>query len=94
MEKPRKKKQISWQEYVIELGTSLHRLRMERGLSQEQVAYAAGLSRYTYQKFEKGESRPGTPANPSLQNVLALCQVFQVHLVDLLPAAAPDLSDR
>jgi len=28
------------------------------------AAHAAGISTYTYQKFEKGESRPGTPMNP------------------------------
>ncbi len=31
------------------------------------MAYRAGLTRYTYQKYEKGESRPGHPANPTLQ---------------------------
>ncbi len=55
---------------------------------------AAGISRYTYQKFEKGESRPGTSANPSLQNVLALSQVFGVPIEELLPSTPPDLSDR
>lgn len=85
---------VRWSDYVVLLGTSLHRLRIERGLSQEQVANQAGLSRYTYQKFEKGESRPGTPANPSLQNVLSLCNVFGVQIGELLPAQRPDLSDR
>lgn len=60
-----------WADFAAALGVQLHRFRVERGLSQEQLAYAAGLSRYTYQKFEAGQSAPGTPANPSLRNVMA-----------------------
>ena len=52
----------------------MQRLREARGLSQERVAYDSGMSRYTYQKFEKGESMPGTPANPSLRNVMAIAR--------------------
>ncbi|MCS4276440.1 MULTISPECIES: helix-turn-helix domain-containing protein [Mycetocola] len=84
----------TWSQYANLLGSSLRHLRLGRGLSQEQVAMAAGISRYTYQKFEKGESRPGTSANPSLQNVLALSQVFGVPIEELLPSTPPDLSDR
>ncbi|TBN57248.1 XRE family transcriptional regulator [Glaciihabitans arcticus] len=72
-----------WAAYASALGQRLHRIRIERGLSQEDLAYAAGLSRYTYQKFEKGESRPGSPANPSLRNILAIASVLDVDLVVL-----------
>ena len=81
----------SWARYALEFGHSLKRHRSARGLSQEQLAYAAGLSRYTYQKFERGESMPGSPANPSLRNVMALAQVLEVSLDDLLPKPWPDL---
>ncbi|MGV1034077.1 MAG: helix-turn-helix transcriptional regulator [Microbacteriaceae bacterium] len=80
-----------WDRYAVELGHSLKRIRNDRGLSQEQLAYAAGLSRYTYQKFEKGESMPGTPANPSLRNMMALAQVLNITLDELLPSQWPDL---
>ena len=43
--------------------------RIAKGLSQESLAHAAGISTYTYQKFEKGESRPGTPMNPRLRTL-------------------------
>lgn len=86
--------QESWRAYVAELATNLQRLRIDRNLSQEDVAYRAGLSRYTYQKYEKGESRPGAAANPSLQSLVAISQVLDVRLVDLLPAKAPDLRAR
>jgi hypothetical protein len=45
-------------EFVAELGRNLQRERLARGMSQEHLAYASGLSWYTYQKYEKGESRP------------------------------------
>lgn len=81
----------AWAEYAVRLGTNIQRLRVDQGLTQEQVAYAAGLSRYTYQKFEKGESMPGTPANPSLRNIMAIAQVLGVSLDELVPEGWPDL---
>ena len=83
-----------WTVFVAELGQNLQRIRADRGLSQEHVAYTAGLSRYTYQKYEKGESRPGTPANPSLKVVLTLARALETTLSELLPANAPDLTAR
>lgn len=80
-----------WAEYMKTLGSNIQRLRLERDLSQEQVAYAAGLSRYTFQKFEKGESMPGAPANPSLRNIMAIAQVLGTDLTKLLPTPWPEL---
>ncbi|MDR1265067.1 MAG: helix-turn-helix transcriptional regulator [Propionibacteriaceae bacterium] len=67
-----------------QVGLRLQRLRLERGLSQERVAHLAGISAYTYQKFEKGESRPGSPLNPRLFTLLALCQTLGVGVGELL----------
>ncbi|MEV8135257.1 MULTISPECIES: helix-turn-helix transcriptional regulator [Microbacterium] len=83
-----------WSAYVQRLATALRRAREEAGLSQEDVAYRAGLTRYTYQKYEKGESRPATPANPTLRSILALSQVLDIPLADLVPDDAPDLRNR
>lgn len=83
-----------WGLYAADLGTNLLRTRVAAGLSQEDVAYRAGLSRYTYQKYEKGESRPGTAANPTLRTLLALAQVLEVNLDKLLPLNPPDLRAR
>jgi transcriptional regulator with XRE-family HTH domain len=58
------------------------------------VAYRARLSRYTYQKYEKGESRPGTPANPSVRSLMAISQALGLELEDLLPDDRPDLTAR
>jgi transcriptional regulator with XRE-family HTH domain len=67
-----------------ELGLRLQRLRLAKGLSQEKVAHLAGISSYTYQKFEKGQSKPGTPMNPRLFTLLALADVLGVDAGDLI----------
>lgn len=74
-----------WTAYVGRLGVALARARAERGLSQERVAHAAGLSTFTYRKLEKGESNPGTPANPRLRTLVSLAEVLEVPLTTLLP---------
>jgi transcriptional regulator with XRE-family HTH domain len=70
---------------------NIQRLRVARGLSQENVAYAAGISRYTFQKLEKGESAPNRAANPSLRNVMAVAQVLGTTVDALLPEEWPEL---
>ncbi|KFI63879.1 helix-turn-helix domain-containing protein [Bifidobacterium cuniculi] len=80
-----------WTLFAKELGLRLQRLRTSRHMSQMRVAEAAGMSRYTYQKFEKGESKPGTPANPTLHNIMALAEVFEVSLDELAPMPWPNL---
>jgi transcriptional regulator with XRE-family HTH domain len=84
----------AWRTYAAELATNLRRLRLAAALSQENDAYRSGLTRYTYQKYEKGESAPGRPANPTIRSLLAITQVLQVPLSDLLPGDAPDLRLR
>lgn len=74
-----------WTDYVSTLGVALSRARAARGLSQERVAHAAGLSAFTYRKLEKGESNPGTPANPRLRTLASLAEVLEVPLASLLP---------
>lgn len=88
----RKRAARSWDGYARELGINLLRAREAKGLSQERLAHAAGISAYTYQKYEKGESKPGTPMNPRLVTLLALCQVLEVDISDVLPRNVPDLT--
>lgn len=80
-----------WEAFTRELGTRIQRLRVDSGLSQERLAYAAGITRFTYQKLEKGESTPGSPANPTLRTLMALAQQLEVTLDELLPLPWPDL---
>lgn len=88
---PKKRPGGPWAGFAIELAARIRHFRDMRGFSQEQVAYAAGLSRFTYQKMEKGEIVSGKPVNPSLRNVMAVAQVFGVTLDELIPASWPDL---
>lgn len=94
MAKRTRPEDAAWSDYAGQLATNLQRLRLERGLSQEDVAYRSGLTRYTYQKYEKGESKPGTPANPTIRTLLAMSQALDVDLTKILPPDAPDLRLR
>lgn len=75
----------SWNEYARDFGARLRNARAERGLSQEHVAHAAGLATFTYRKLERGESNPGTPANPRLHTIVCLAEVLELSLSELLP---------
>ena len=81
--------ETEWARYGRELGQNLHRLRIAAGMSQEDVAYNAGVSRHTYYRLEKGIARTGSPANPSLQNVIAIASALNSPLVELLPTWVP-----
>ena len=72
------------EQYSKLLGLRLQQLRLESDLSQEKIAHSTGISTYTYQKFEKGESRPGTPMNPRLFTLMALARTFNTTVSDLL----------
>lgn len=80
-------------DFSREMGVALQRIRRDRGISQERLAHMAGISAYTYQKFEKGESKPGTPMNPRLFTLLALAEALDVTLADIVPANWPDLTE-
>lgn len=75
----------TWSAYVADLGIALARARAKRGLSQDKVAAAAGISPFTYRKLEKGVSNPGTPANPRLRTLVTLAEVLGVPVSELLP---------
>ncbi|GAA2073823.1 helix-turn-helix transcriptional regulator [Microbacterium hatanonis] len=80
----------SWSAFAVGFGLTLQRLRVERGLSQDEMAVLSGVSRNTYQKYEKGRGGPDASANPTLRVLLALAQVLQVGIEDLLPPERPD----
>lgn len=56
----------------------LYRLRRERGLSQEGLASALGVSRQAVQKWESGAASPDT------NNLIALSDYFGVTLDSIL----------
>ena len=82
----------SWDDCAREIGFRLQRARHAKGMSQEAVAHAAGIAGQTYYKYEKGESKPGTPLNPRLRTLLTVAQVLEVDLATLIPKDLPDLT--
>ncbi len=52
-------------------------------MTQEDVAYASNITRSHYQQLEKGLSRPGVAANPSLMTLLALAGTLGLDLREL-----------
>lgn len=82
----------SWDDYAREVGINLQRARAAKGVSQERAAHAAGISTFTYRKLEKGESNPGTPANPRLRTLIALAEILNVDVRELLPSNSPGVA--
>ena len=75
---------LAWDDYVRSLGLALQRQRLKIGLTQEELAHSAGITRSHYQQLEKGASRPGAPANPSLMTLVTLSSALGIELSVLL----------
>lgn len=83
-----------WATFARELGINLRRARAARHLTQEAVAEQAEISLYAYQQYERGSStRDGQATNPRLATILAISQVLEVPIEQLLPSV-PDLIRR
>jgi transcriptional regulator with XRE-family HTH domain len=72
---------------------NLRRLRHAKGISQEELAYAAGVNRTYLSKLEKGASYPG------LEIIAKLATVLEVEPAELLrvppaPVGASHLHTR
>lgn len=61
------------------------------GHSLPRVPKPLRMSQCIHESFEKGQSMPGAPANPSLRSIMALAQVLGVNLDELVPQPWPDL---
>jgi len=60
------------------LGARIRQLRMERDMSQEALAFDAGVAVNSIATIERGE------ANPSVAVLLAISRVLKVKLRDLV----------
>lgn len=65
------------------LGMKLREIRRGRNLSQEQVAYDAGIAVYTYSSLERGEGAAGSSANPTLATLIRVLTALDVELPDI-----------
>ena len=84
----------AWAQYMREVGDNLAYWRIVRGLSQEKVAFASHLSRYTYQRLEKGLLRSADPANPTLFTLVSLSETLAVPLSKILPDPSGSVTIR
>ena len=67
----------------MDLGTHIYQLRRARGLSQDDVAEALGVSRQSVSKWENNASVP------ELEKLLALSGLFGVSLDELVTGDTP-----
>lgn len=73
------------------LGAAVRRLRLERELSQETLAFTAGVTKNTLQLLEAGRASGRKdaegPANPRLSTLAGLAAVLNISVSDLLSEA-------
>lgn len=60
-----------------QFGEKIRNLRLARNLSQEELAFKAGVHRTYLGGIERGER------NPSLKNIMAIANALEVTLVQL-----------
>jgi len=58
-------------------GKRVRKLRMERGLSQEKLAFISNMHRTYIGGIERGER------NPSLKNIEAIAKALNIHMSEL-----------
>lgn len=83
---------MSWSEASArQLGVALRRLREERGLSQEKLAFRAGVTKNQVQLIEAGRSSGRKeaigPSNPRLSTLAGLAEVLGLSVSALLAEA-------
>ncbi|MCI6573564.1 MAG: helix-turn-helix transcriptional regulator [Actinomycetaceae bacterium] len=77
---------VAEQTLAYTLARTLRNRRHELGLSQEEVAQAAGIDRTTYQLMESGRSDRSTNSllNPRIFTLMALANALKVPMSELL----------
>lgn len=71
-----------------EIGEKLHSIRKRMGLTQAEVAEAAGLADRTYADIERGS------VNMRIETILRICNVLHITPDEILTEDAPSLSAR
>jgi len=75
-------------EKAEQLGAVLRRLRNDSGLSQESLAYQAGITKNQLQLIEAGRSTgrkdDAGPSNPRMATLVGLAEVLGVSVAHLM----------
>ena len=66
---------------LVAIGQAIRTRRRNQGISQEHLAYLAGIDRSHMGKIERGER------NVSLLNLIRICIALQIRASELLAAA-------
>lgn len=82
---------MTWDhESAKRLGAALRRLRVAKGMTQESLAYQAGITKNQVQLIESGRSsgrKDATgPSNPRISTLAGLAEVLEVRVSELLLA--------
>lgn len=75
----------TWEAYAREMGVLIQKHRIQAGLTQEDLAHAAGMTRTHYQQVERGWWKRDQPSNPSLKVLVRIAQQLEVPVGRLLP---------
>lgn len=79
------------QDKAARFGAALRQLRTAQGLSQESLAYQAGITKNQLQLIEAGRGSGGKertgPSNPRLATLVGLGQVLGLTASELLATA-------
>lgn len=78
----------TWDAYAREMGLLIQKARLDAGLTQEDLAHRAGMTRTHFQQIERGWWKRDQPSNPSIKVLVRLAQVLQLKPEALLPDAA------
>lgn len=68
-------------EELVAIGAAIRTLRRNQGISQEQLAYMAGIDRSHMGKIERGER------NVSVLNLIRICTALEARASELLASA-------
>lgn len=83
---------VVWdEERATRLGGTLRRLRNDRGLSQESLAYQAGITKNQLQLIESGRASgrkdESGPSNPRMATINGLASVLGITVAELFTTA-------
>lgn len=83
---------MGWDEASAKrLGTTLRQLRQERGLTQESLAFRAGVTKNQVQLIEAGRSSGRReavgPSNPRLKTLSGIADVLEIDMSVMLAEA-------
>lgn len=83
---------MTWDdESAKRLGAALRQLRVAKGMTQESLAYQAGITKNQVQLIESGRSsgrrEARGPSNPRISTLAGLTGVLQIRVSELLETA-------